>query len=172
MTDLNTDERALLQQLLDEAAIRRVITNYTYAIDWGNIEVLETLFWPDADIALGPFTGDRAAYLPFVHGLADNYARQLHMFSGERIAVFDASADAEVGCVIVVRNKTDENFQDEFMWGRYLFRLEKRDGLWKIARLRTLPNLRELLPLKPAKPTPFDGLNPAHELFPRFRRNE
>jgi hypothetical protein len=98
--------------------------------------------------------------------------RQLHMFSGGRIAVFDASADAGVGCVIIVRNKTGENFQDEFIWGRYLFRLEKCDGLWKISCLRTLPNLRKLLPPKPVRPTPFDDLNSARELFPRFCRNE
>lgn len=174
MSDLSADERAALNRLVDEAAIRAVITNYTYAADWRNAALFKSLFWPEAQVAVGPFNGSGAEFGDYVETLEAGYQRRLHMFSGERIALFGDLAEAEVGCVIVLRAALPEGgHQDEFMWGRYLFELARREGVWKVSRLSTIANLREKLPPAPAKPARaepslHDRLGPGHPLYPRF----
>ncbi|MDB5445915.1 MAG: nuclear transport factor 2 family protein, partial [Phenylobacterium sp.] len=107
MSELSTDERAALNRLLDESAVRQVITNYAYAADWQNTALFNSLFWPDADISIGPFKGDGVAFGAFAASLEAGARRRLHMFSGERIALFGDTAQAEVGCVIVVRRELE-----------------------------------------------------------------
>ena len=172
MSELSTDERAALHRLMDESAVRQVITNYTYAADWRNRALFDSLFWPDADITIGPFMGDGVAFADFAASLGADARRRLHMFSGERIALFGDTASAEVGCVIVIRRELEDGgTRDDFMWGRYLFELAKRGGVWKVSRLNTLANLNESrppTPPRPADPSVNDRLGPGHLLYPRF----
>jgi hypothetical protein len=50
-------EAAALQRLVDEADCRALLMRYGPAVDWRDRATLDALFWPDAEIDLGPFKG-------------------------------------------------------------------------------------------------------------------
>ncbi len=54
------------QRLADEAACRKVLTG---ALDWLDIDALTSLFWPDAAVDDGFFTGTAADFIPIGRAL-------------------------------------------------------------------------------------------------------
>lgn len=89
MTDFTDQDRARLTDLLDEAAVRAGVTRYTYAVDWMNWPLLESLFWPDATIDFGDvFRGDRTAFMPFVIARSRKDTRGACTCSPERESPF------------------------------------------------------------------------------------
>jgi hypothetical protein len=166
MSGLDAGERATLDRLAAEADIRALVTRYTHAVDWLDFAALEALFWPEAIIDFGHWQGDRAAFMPYIVEAESGYRRRLHLFSGERIAVNGDKADAEAGCAIHVLNVAGETATDSLMWGRYLFALERRDGVWRFIRLTYISNFVQNFERRaPRRETRDDFLSPEHPLY-------
>jgi len=158
----------LLQLLLDERACRLLVERYTYAVDWMNWQGLEQLFWPDALIDFGLWSGDRDAFIPWVTALESGYSRRLHLFGAPRLQINDASGQGEAGCFMYLRSgDTAESSRDEIMVARYLFRFAKRDGEWRFSELRCLLHGVQGFAASDHGGADFfaDGLTPAHPLF-------
>jgi hypothetical protein len=136
MSDLTPEERRQFARLVDESAIRSVITRYSNSVDWMNWPVLESLIWEDARIDFGDaFRGDRAAFMPFVKALEESYVRRMHSFSEARIRLDGSNAQAEVTAVMHVRALAAPSRTDNVVFGRYLLELQKRNGEWRLSSL-------------------------------------
>ena len=168
MNDKTHERDALLDQLLNESACRRLLESYTYAVDWMHWDGLAELFWPDAQFDFGMWQGDRAGFLPWVEALENSYERRLHHFASPRLRVADDEGQAEVGALLFMRVIDDEQgAQDEIMAGRYLFSFECRSGEWRMQSLTFLLHGVQRLTATDSGGADFfaDGLTPEH---PRF----
>lgn len=159
-----------LELLLAETACLRLIHRYGRAIDWQDGAELSALFWPDARVDLGFFSGDAAGAVAF---LLDNAAlsdRRFHLTANSVLHVAGERADAD-SCAItqaVGTGADGETFQQLF-FGRYLDRFERRADEWRFAERRYLLHGHQAGPLVEslllAGVARAEGLNPGHPLF-------
>ncbi len=141
MAEFTEEDRRLLARLSDEAAIRDVIARYSQGVDWMNWPQVEETFWPDAVADFGDmFRGDRAAFLPFVTQLEMAYTRRMHMFGLSRIAIDGATAQVNTPSVTHFRGVEGDQRTENFVYGRYLLKLEKRGGEWRMIHMHFMLN--------------------------------
>jgi SnoaL-like domain len=145
-----------IQNLLDRQDITDCLTRFCRGMDRFDRELYLSAFWSDAVMAAGPYVGD-------VSGCYD-WAMPLHQ-SGQVLThhallnnttdIDGDTAHSETYYQFVARNHPWEEGGGETVMlagGRYLDRLERRGGEWKIA-LRT--NIIEWSCIQPAMPLPF-----------------
>ena len=146
-----TDAR--VQLLIDRQDILDCLTRFSRGIDRFDRALFLSAFHEDAEIAAGPFVGGPVALCDWSFGLheAGQEATQ-HNLLNHTCEVDGDIAHAETYYMFVARNR------DGTLWlagGRYVDRLEKRNGEWKIA-LRT--NMIEWSALPPPVPIPFTDI--------------
>lgn len=162
-----------LERLEAEAACTRLLHAYGRAIDWNDEAGLAQLFWPDATIDLGFFAGNGEEAVIFLMANAAMSERRYHATSNICLQVFGDQALADSCCIThaVAAAEAGSNGWQTF-YGRYLDRLERRDGEWRFAERRFLLNFHhvgcaEESPVL-ANVARAAGLSPDHPLF-RFR---
>ena len=145
-----SDREARIDALLDKQDIRECLARFSRGMDRFDRETYLSAFWDDAEIAAGPFVGSAAGCWDWA--LPMHQTGQIltqHALLQTTIDLDGDTAHTETYYQFVGRNK------DESLWiagGRYIDRLEKRGGVWKIA-LRT--NIIEWGCLPPPMPLPF-----------------
>lgn len=145
-----SEREARIDALLGKADIRECLERFSRGMDRFDREIYLSAFHDDAVMAAGPFVGSAAECWDWAVPMHD--AGQIlthHALLQSNIELDGKTAHAETYYQFVGRNR------DESLWiagGRYVDRLEKRDGQWKIA-LRT--NLIEWGCLPPPMPIPF-----------------
>lgn len=124
---------AALQELLDKAAIERVLFDYCAGIDRCDEELLRSVYHPGATDDHGVFTGDAGDFITYaLSSLRRDLATQ-HLVSNIRI---DLDGDtAKVECYLLARHAQEPESGRRLITfaGRYLDRFERREGVWKIA---------------------------------------
>jgi hypothetical protein len=173
MTPLAPTERELLARLLDESACRAVLARYGAAIDWQDRPGLETVFWPDAEIDYGFFKGSGADLVSVLLQIATLSLRRFHMLGGERLQIAGDIAHAESYILTqAISQGPDGAQQSSLFYGRFIDRLERRQGEWRIGRRNYLQHGAYAGPYaENAAPIGLpnaDGLDPAHPLFRRL----
>ncbi|SDG34695.1 nuclear transport factor 2 family protein [Pseudonocardia oroxyli] len=133
-TPSGTDEQ--LAHLLAEAEIKRLLYGYCRAVDRGDLVSLREVYHPDAvDEHSGVYSGD-------VDGFITQLGRSLelgavvctrHCLSNIVIEIEGDVAVSESYFDAYHRRRTGDGYVDEFVAGRYLDRLERRAGTWRIA---------------------------------------
>ncbi len=147
---LSPERLARLERLADEMDIRACLTRFSRGMDRFDRETYRSAFWADAETAAGPFVGN--AWDCYEWAMPMHAAGQIlthHDLLNITIDIDGDTAHSETYYLFVARN------HDESVWlagGRYVDRLERRVGTWKIA-LRT--NVIEWGCLPPAMPIPF-----------------
>ncbi|WP_084727963.1 nuclear transport factor 2 family protein [Rhodococcoides yunnanense] len=139
-----------LEDLLDREAIRDVLTRYAHGVNRKDIDLLRTVYWPDAVEDHG--TG--------VHSDVEEMIAGFTMIAGASVDVFHhlglplirlegetARSSTYVFCHHRVEGQSKPHwtlppepltedrkntFQDFFMGGRYIDLMERRDGEWRI----------------------------------------
>lgn len=156
-----------VEKLVNEAACRRLLEAYTYAIDWQNWAGLKELFWANAEFDFGLWQGDREGFLPWVQALEEGYDRRLHHFASPRLSIGDDEGQGEVGALLFMRVQDDGAAFDEIMAGRYQLGFTRRGDEWRMSRLVFLMHGVQRLPATDNGGADFfaDGLAPSH---PRF----
>ena len=165
--------QAQVQQLLDERDCRQLLERYTYALDWMNWEGLTELFWRDAAVDFGLWSGDRDGFIPWVAELESGYRRRLHLFGIPRLHVAGGSGRAETTAAMFFRlgddveSGSETGPQDELMFGRYLFEFQQREEQWRISSLRCLLHGAQRFAATDDGGADFfaDGLSTVHPLF-------
>ncbi len=144
------DRAARLDELLNKQDILECLARFSRGMDRFDRETYLSAFWDDATMAAGPFVGSAADCWDWAVPMHE--AGQIlthHALLQTSIDLDGDSAHTETYYQFVGRNR------DESLWiagGRYVDRLERRDGVWKIA-LRT--NIIEWGCLPPPMPIPF-----------------
>jgi hypothetical protein len=145
-----SDREARIDALLDKADIRECLERFSRGMDRFDREIYLSAFHDDAVMAAGPFVGSAAECWAWAVPMHD--AGQIlthHALLQSNIELDGKAAHSETYYQFVGRNR------DETVWiagGRYIDRLEKRDGAWKIS-LRT--NIIEWGCVPPPMPIPF-----------------
>lgn len=147
---MNTDLEARMRELLDKQAIHECLVRFSRGMDRFDREVFLSAFHPDATVAAGPFVGSAAQCYDWAMPMheAGQVATQ-HNLLNVTIELDGDTAHTETYYQFVGRNR------DETLWmagGRYVDRLERRNGEWRIS-LRT--NVVEWSGMLPQMPIPF-----------------
>lgn len=144
------EREARLDAMLDREDIRACLTRFSRGMDRFDRACFMSAFWSDATIAAGPFVGTPAECWDW--SVPMHEAGQIltnHSLLNCTIDIDGDLAHAETYYIFVGRNR------DESLWqagGRYVDRLERRDGEWRIMMRH---NVIEWSCLPPPMPIPF-----------------
>jgi hypothetical protein len=151
MTETVSAERlARLDRLLELQDIRDCLTRFSRGMDRFDRDLFLSAFHSDATIAAGPFVGGPVELYEWASpGHEAGQSATHHNLLNLTCDIDGEVAHAETYYLFVGRNRDDSNW---IAGGRYIDRLEKRDGEWKIA-LRT--NAIEWSGIVPTMDIPF-----------------
>lgn len=139
-----------LDRLLDQQEILECLTRFSRGMDRFDREIYLSAFHDDAEMAAGPFVGSAAECWDWAMPM--HKAGQIATHHSLLNVTYDIAGDTahtETYYMFVARNRDNSNW---VAGGRYVDRLERRGGEWKIA-LRT--NLIEWSGILPTMDLPF-----------------
>jgi|SRR6185437_11759752 len=151
------DRATRLEQLLDRQDILDCLIRFSRGMDRFDRDLFLSAFHPDAVIAAGPFVGGPVDLYDWASRLHEQGQSATHHNLLNHTCDIDGdSAHTETYYLFVGRNRDETNW---IAGGRYIDRLERRKGTWKIA-LRT--NAIEWSGLVPTLPIPFAEVPDIH----------
>lgn len=133
---LDDAEVAAVRRLLDRQAIEDCISRYARGLDRRDEELLRSAYHPDAIEDHGAYIGGvegLVTYLMKVHERFPGYQRHV---TTRNVDIDGEEAHSESYFISVVRREGADSLM--VTAGRYVDRLEKRDGVWKIANRVTV----------------------------------
>lgn len=147
---MNAERTARLERMLDQQEILDCLTRFSRGMDRFDRDLFLSAFHPDATIAAGVFVGGPEALYDWASALHDQGQIATHHNLLNLSCDIDGdTAHTEQYYLFVGRNRDESNW---IAGGRYIDRLERRNGEWRIA-LRT--NAIEWSGLVPTMPLPF-----------------
>jgi hypothetical protein len=132
--DAKATSEAKLQEVLDRIAIEDCLFRYCHAIDRCDPELLRSVYWPEAIDDHVFWRGKAEAFVEFCMPILRSRDQTQHTVSNIliRIEGDEARVQSYVSAYERARRK-DGKPNDITMFGRYLDRMEKRGGEWRIA---------------------------------------
>lgn len=122
-----------LQELLDHRAICQLSIDYMRALDRLDLELLRSVYHPDATDDRGFFAGTGAEFCEFAIRVLHSHKTNHHMLGQMNITIEGDVAFGEIYFNAYHRITEDAADKDFVVIGRYIDRYERRDGAWKIA---------------------------------------
>jgi hypothetical protein len=123
--------------LMAQQEIRDVLIRYTRGVDRMDLELVQSCYWPGAHDDHGAFQGTVEEFLKWLEVL--RYFESTMHFIGNQLVELDGdTARAESYCVAYHRRgaQDGEEGYDLVLGLRYVDRMERRDGKWRIADRR------------------------------------
>lgn len=156
-TSTTPDQLTKLQQLLDRQEILDCLTKFSRGMDRFDRDLFLEAFHSDATIAAGIFVGGPGDLYDWASAMHEQgqIATQ-HNLLNHTCDLDGDLAHTETYYLYTARNRDDTNW---LAGGRYLDRLERRSGAWRIT-LRT--NIIEWSGLLPTMPIPFSDVPDIH----------
>jgi hypothetical protein len=142
-----------IDELLAEAEIRDVHIRYCRANDRRDEELMRSCFHPDAVIELHePLTVD--AFIALGRVILARYTGTWHNTGNQLVEVSGDAAWAEHYTISSHRIAASEDGpeRDFVAHGRYIDRMEKRDGAWRIMRRKMIVDYTRTDPVPPGEP--------------------
>jgi hypothetical protein len=154
---MTTTTSARLEGLLDRQDILDCLTRFSRGMDRFDRELFLSAFHADATIAAGDFVGNPRELYDWASAMHEQgQSATQHNLANHTCHIDGDTAHAETYYLFAARNRDESNW---IAGGRYLDRLERRDGTWKIT-LRT--NVIEWSGLLPTLPIPFADVPDIH----------
>lgn len=154
---LGAEGQARLRRLFDREDISDCVSRFSRGMDRFDRELFLSAFHPDAVIAAGPFVGGPMELFDWAARMHDEgQSATHHNLLNQNCDIDGDSAHVETYYLFVGRNRDDSNWM---AGGRYMDRLERRDGEWRIA-LRT--TVIEWSGMVPTMPIPFGDVPGIH----------
>lgn len=122
-----------LTSFVDREAIRQCLARLARGEDRRDPQLIGASYWPDSQTDYGVFQGDFAAYLAWVVPGAEAITNTQHVLGQSYIELSGSTAQAETQVISYHRVDMGAGERDTVIGGRYLDRMEKRDGDWRIA---------------------------------------
>ncbi len=119
----------------DETAIRRVHLEYCRAVDRRDWDLVRSCYHPDAVDHHGPYSGGIDGFIAWAKEFVETVCSTTHFVGNQLIDIEGDTAWHEAYCQDHHRTKaTDTTPAADYVVNlRYLDRMERRDGEWKIA---------------------------------------
>jgi hypothetical protein len=154
---MDAERLARLERLADRQDILDCLTRFSRGMDRFDRELFLSAFHPDATIAAGVFVGGPKPLYDWASALhQQGQMATHHNLLNLTCEIEGDTAHTETYYLFVGRNRDDTNW---IAGGRYIDRLERRDGAWRIA-LRT--NVIEWSGVIPTMPLPFADVPDIH----------
>lgn len=155
MRNLDAD----IQDLLDRRDIYAVLTRYSRALDRCDVEMMKSVYWPDGTDSHGVFDGNAAEFAEFIireiqnwfevtmHAVmnvhmeikGDYAASEAYLFAYHKVRADKAESIFGARYMQMFENHgLDANHHHFYYGGRYLDRLERRNGEWRILRRQVI----------------------------------
>jgi hypothetical protein len=148
---------ARLVHLLDRQDILDCLTRFSRGMDRFDRELFLSAFHPDGIIAAGDFVGGPEALYEWASAMHEQgQSATHHNLLNHTCDIEGDVAHTETYYLYATRNRDETNW---LAGGRYIDRLERRDGEWKIA-LRT--NVIEWSGLVPTMPISYSDVPDIH----------
>lgn len=125
----------LLERLEAESEARRLLASYARAADRLDRALLESIFHPDATITLGTiYQGGVPGFLDVCIGFMRMMAATRHDLGQQLVRPVPAGV-ANVETYVQAWHRIDaaDGTRELTVYGRYLTRIERRDGCWAIS---------------------------------------
>jgi ketosteroid isomerase-like protein len=136
---------ARLRELLDRQEILDCVQRYCIGVDRHDADLIRSAFHPDAIDEHGPFTGGPDALVEWANGFhAEACSAHTHNITTHQCEIHGDTAHAQSYCLYGLRRKDGQTVA--FGCARYVDRLERRDGAWRIALRKTFIEWRGELP--------------------------
>jgi hypothetical protein len=123
-----------LQALLEREQIRDCIARLARGEDRRDAALIKSSYWPDSITDYGVFEGSFEQYLAWVVPGSPAIPVTQHILGQSVIELKGEAALVETHVTSYHRVIMGSEERDTVIGGRYLDRLEKRDGAWRIAR--------------------------------------
>ena len=154
---MDAERLARMERLLDRQDIVDCLTRFSRGMDRFDREVFLSAFHPDAVIAAGVFVGGPETLYDWASALhQQGQVATHHNLLNLTCEIDGDTAHTETYYLFVGRNRDETNW---IAGGRYLDRLEKRNGEWRIA-FRS--NAIEWSGMVPTMPLPFGDVPDIH----------
>jgi hypothetical protein len=148
MTTLTPERLARLERTADRLEILDCLARVARGADRSDRDVYFSAFHPDAHIELPNRSGPPSA--SFENGTA--HLAKTHQTSHHHILNHTCEIDGDVAHAETYYIFLGRNFDEtsRIAYGRYFDRLERRNGAWRIARRRIMPEGHGVIPPKTA----------------------
>jgi hypothetical protein len=123
-----------LKALLDRAKIRECVETLARGEDRRDADMITSAYWPDSTTDYGVFAGSFAEYLAWVVPGSEAIPCTQHVLGQSFIQLEGDVARVETQVLSYHRVDMGAEHRDTMVGGRYLDRMEKRDGTWRIAQ--------------------------------------
>lgn len=123
-----------LQVLLDEREIRAVLSRYCRGVDRCDEELIRSCYHPDSTDNHGRYKDSGIGFAAWVvKALREGAAATQHTLGQSIIDIDKDTAYCETHVLAYHRSERDGKLVLESFGGRYVDRMERREGEWKIA---------------------------------------
>lgn len=122
-----------LQAIIERDGIRECIVRLARGEDRRDAELISASYWPDSVTDYGVFVGSFDQYLAWVVPGSPAIPVTQHVLGQSMIELKGATAHVETHVNSYHRVDMGAEHRDTLIGGRYLDRLEKRGGEWRIA---------------------------------------
>ncbi|MBV9840959.1 MAG: nuclear transport factor 2 family protein [Sphingomonadaceae bacterium] len=137
MTNPTLEE--MVQELYDKQKIREVAIRYARGVDRMDRELLMSAYHPDAIDDHGFFVGNREDFWTWVNTYhVTNQSTHQHIIGNHYCEIDGDVAHTETYWLFAALDKNGANLS--IGGGRYIDRMEKRDGEWRIAARKCVPD--------------------------------
>ena len=118
--------------LLNLEQIRDCLARYCRGMDRRDMEMIRSIYWPDATDQHGSFRGSPDEYIDWIEPLLGGFELTQHFLGQNLIRIEDSEASAETYYNAYHRLPAADGRIEVYLWGRYLDRFENRHGVWKV----------------------------------------
>ena len=131
------NENDSIAQITDRLAISEVLHSHCRGLDRSDSALLQSCYWPGAEVDYGSYKGPAAAFADLVvQALAGGYELTRHCI-GNILVAFEGN-QARVESYVNAAHLLPGGTQEMCFGGRYLDHLEKRDGQWRMLHRRVV----------------------------------
>lgn len=130
---METGSTRELNYVIDRERIRDCLARLSRGEDRRDADLLKGSYWPDATDDHGVFVGSFAEYLAWVVPGAPSIPNTLHTLGQSLIDLKGDTAAVETHVTAYHRIEMGGQERDLVIGGRYLDRMEKRNGEWRVA---------------------------------------
>lgn len=141
----------------DRLAIADLLCRYARGIDRCDEALLRTIWWPGALVDYGDGESDAGDWSAGVVTALSGMLRTQHFLGNMLIDLDGEQATAETYCRAFHEVEGPGGLHEMEVGGRYLDRLEKRDGAWRIAHRRYVHDWNRNTPSTAAWDGPLYG---------------
>lgn len=123
-----------LELLQAKQDLHELLANYCTGVDRRDRALLESLWWPEATMDFGLFSGPASQFCELI--TADNPAVEItwHFTSNEAFEIDGDRASGRAYVIGMSALRGDGKPTQHIAAGRYLDHYERRDGVWKFSQ--------------------------------------